>query len=214
MLLELAVAAGAAHTVTHNARHFHGAESFGVHVACTLRIFAACWAATMSALTVQLPDSLHGKLRAFAEADGASVKQLVAAAVGARPRLPHGQTSNVCLQKGRRGRRNLMRCWNEAQDIWARPILVFLFCRSQVALSPGNLSVTSRPLDLQKSWISVLEAPSQRKRGTSPTECGFAGRLPNLDDVSMEVTTILSDSKWKCVLLPYSGAYRESLPSR
>ena len=30
MLLELAVAAGATHIVTHNARHFHGAESFGI----------------------------------------------------------------------------------------------------------------------------------------------------------------------------------------
>lgn len=30
MLLELAVAAGATHIVTHNTRHFHSAESFGV----------------------------------------------------------------------------------------------------------------------------------------------------------------------------------------
>jgi putative PIN family toxin of toxin-antitoxin system len=30
MLLELAVAAGATHIVTHNTRHFHGSESFGV----------------------------------------------------------------------------------------------------------------------------------------------------------------------------------------
>jgi hypothetical protein len=36
----------------------------------------------MSIVTVQLPDSLHGKLREFAEADGTSVEQLVAAAVG------------------------------------------------------------------------------------------------------------------------------------
>lgn len=31
MLLELAVAAGASHIVTHNIRHFHSAASFGVH---------------------------------------------------------------------------------------------------------------------------------------------------------------------------------------
>ncbi len=30
MLLELAVAAGATHIITHNTRHFHHAESFGV----------------------------------------------------------------------------------------------------------------------------------------------------------------------------------------
>jgi predicted transcriptional regulator len=36
----------------------------------------------MSALTIQLPDSLHGKLREFAEAGGISVEQLVAAAAG------------------------------------------------------------------------------------------------------------------------------------
>ena len=30
MFLELAVAAGATHIVTHNTRHFHGAEGFGV----------------------------------------------------------------------------------------------------------------------------------------------------------------------------------------
>ncbi len=36
----------------------------------------------MSALTIHLPDSLHGKLREFAEADGTSVEQLVAAAAG------------------------------------------------------------------------------------------------------------------------------------
>ena len=36
----------------------------------------------MSALTIQLPDSLHGKLREFAEAEGTSVEQLVAAAAG------------------------------------------------------------------------------------------------------------------------------------
>ena len=36
----------------------------------------------MSALTIQLPESLHGKLREFAEADGTSVEQLVAAAAG------------------------------------------------------------------------------------------------------------------------------------
>ena len=34
----------------------------------------------MSALMIQLPDSLHGKLREFAAADGTSVEQLVAAA--------------------------------------------------------------------------------------------------------------------------------------
>lgn len=34
----------------------------------------------MSTLTIELPDSLHGKLREFAEADGTSVEQLVAAA--------------------------------------------------------------------------------------------------------------------------------------
>ncbi len=36
----------------------------------------------MSALTIQLPDSLHGKLREFAEAEGTSVEQWVAAAAG------------------------------------------------------------------------------------------------------------------------------------
>ena len=36
----------------------------------------------MSTLTIQLPDSLHRKLREFAEADGTSVEQLVAAAAG------------------------------------------------------------------------------------------------------------------------------------
>ena len=36
----------------------------------------------MSKLTIELPDSLHGKLREFAEADGTSVEQLVAAAAG------------------------------------------------------------------------------------------------------------------------------------
>lgn len=36
----------------------------------------------MSALTIQLPDSLHGKLREFADADGTFVEQLVAAAAG------------------------------------------------------------------------------------------------------------------------------------
>jgi predicted transcriptional regulator len=36
----------------------------------------------MSTVTIQLPDSLHGKLREFAEADGTSVEQLVAAAAG------------------------------------------------------------------------------------------------------------------------------------
>lgn len=36
----------------------------------------------MSQLTIQLPDSLHGKLRKFAEADGTSVEQLVTAAAG------------------------------------------------------------------------------------------------------------------------------------
>ena len=36
----------------------------------------------MSTLTIQLPDSLHGKLREFAEADGTSVEQLVTAAAG------------------------------------------------------------------------------------------------------------------------------------
>ena len=36
----------------------------------------------MSTLTIQLPDSLHGKLREFADADGTSVEQLVAAAAG------------------------------------------------------------------------------------------------------------------------------------
>jgi predicted transcriptional regulator len=36
----------------------------------------------MSTLTIQLPDSLHGKLREFAEAGGTSVEQLVAAAAG------------------------------------------------------------------------------------------------------------------------------------
>lgn len=34
----------------------------------------------MSALTIQLPDSLHEKLREVAKADGTSVEQLVAAA--------------------------------------------------------------------------------------------------------------------------------------
>ena len=33
-------------------------------------------------MTIQLPDSLHGKLREFADADGTSVEQLVAAAAG------------------------------------------------------------------------------------------------------------------------------------
>lgn len=36
----------------------------------------------MSPLTIQLPESLLGKLREFAEADGTSVEQLVAAAAG------------------------------------------------------------------------------------------------------------------------------------
>ncbi len=36
----------------------------------------------MTALTIHLPDSLHGKLREFAEAGGTSVEQLVAAAAG------------------------------------------------------------------------------------------------------------------------------------
>lgn len=36
----------------------------------------------MSAVTIQLPDSLHGKLREFAQAGGTSVEQLVAAAAG------------------------------------------------------------------------------------------------------------------------------------
>lgn len=36
----------------------------------------------MSTVTIQLPDSLHGKLREFAETDGTSVEQLVAAAAG------------------------------------------------------------------------------------------------------------------------------------
>jgi predicted transcriptional regulator len=36
----------------------------------------------MSKLTIRLPDSVHGKLREFAEADGTSVEQLVAAAAG------------------------------------------------------------------------------------------------------------------------------------
>ena len=36
----------------------------------------------MSTLTIQLPDSLHGKLRELADADGTSVEQLVAAAAG------------------------------------------------------------------------------------------------------------------------------------
>lgn len=36
----------------------------------------------MSTLTIQLPDSLHGKLREFAEAGGTSVEQLVTAAAG------------------------------------------------------------------------------------------------------------------------------------
>lgn len=36
----------------------------------------------MTTFTIQLPDSLHGKLREFAEADGTSVEQLVAAAAG------------------------------------------------------------------------------------------------------------------------------------
>ena len=36
----------------------------------------------MSTLTIQLPDSLHGKLREFADAAGTSVEQLVAAAAG------------------------------------------------------------------------------------------------------------------------------------
>ncbi len=34
----------------------------------------------MSALTIDLPDSLHGKLREFAEAEGLSLEQLVASA--------------------------------------------------------------------------------------------------------------------------------------
>lgn len=34
----------------------------------------------MSALTIDLPDSLHGKLREFAEAEGMSVEQLVTSA--------------------------------------------------------------------------------------------------------------------------------------
>ena len=34
----------------------------------------------MSAVTIQLPDSVHGKLREVAEADGTSVEQLLAAA--------------------------------------------------------------------------------------------------------------------------------------
>ena len=36
----------------------------------------------MSTLTIQLTDSLHGKLREFADADGTSVEQLFAAAAG------------------------------------------------------------------------------------------------------------------------------------
>lgn len=36
----------------------------------------------MSTLTIQLPDSLHGKLREFADADRTSVEQLVVAAAG------------------------------------------------------------------------------------------------------------------------------------
>ena len=36
----------------------------------------------MSTVTIQLPDSLHGKLRQIAEADGTTVEQLVAAAAG------------------------------------------------------------------------------------------------------------------------------------
>jgi predicted transcriptional regulator len=36
----------------------------------------------MSSLTIQLPDSLHGKLRELAEAQGTSVEQLVASAAG------------------------------------------------------------------------------------------------------------------------------------
>ena len=36
----------------------------------------------MSTLTIQLPDSLHSKLREFAEADGTSVEQLVASSAG------------------------------------------------------------------------------------------------------------------------------------
>lgn len=34
----------------------------------------------MSALTIDLPDSLHGKLREFAEAEGLSLEQLIASA--------------------------------------------------------------------------------------------------------------------------------------
>lgn len=36
----------------------------------------------MSTLTIQLPDSLYGKLREFADADGTSVEQIVSAAAG------------------------------------------------------------------------------------------------------------------------------------
>ncbi len=36
----------------------------------------------MSTLTIQLPDSLLGKLRELAEADGTSVEQIVTAAAG------------------------------------------------------------------------------------------------------------------------------------
>jgi hypothetical protein len=36
----------------------------------------------MSTLTIQLPESLHGKLREMAQAYGTSVEQLVAAAAG------------------------------------------------------------------------------------------------------------------------------------
>ena len=82
MLLELAVASGATQIVTHKYTSLSQRGELRHSRACPSGIFAACWSAIMSTLTIQLPDSLHGKLRELAEADGTSVEQLVAAAAG------------------------------------------------------------------------------------------------------------------------------------
>ena len=80
LVLEVALAGGASHIVTHNIRDFAGADELSLAVV-TPDQFLKLIPIPVSTLTVSLPESIHRRAETLAKSDGISFDQFVALAL-------------------------------------------------------------------------------------------------------------------------------------
>ena len=75
----------------------------------------------MSALTIDLPDSSHGKLREFAEAEGLSVEQLVASAAAEKLSALLNGAAYLCREATLASRADFEQVLAKAPDLPPEP---------------------------------------------------------------------------------------------